>query len=299
MIRSFDELERLARGGTKKRIALAMAEEADALKAVLQAAARELGEPVLVGQEDRIRELASMERLDLKAFRIVPADGEKECSLQAVALIRSGEAEVLMKGRTATSSLMKAVLDSEHGLKGGGLLSHLTLIESKAYPKLLLMSDPGLNIAPDLAAKASIIENAVRAARHLGVARPKVAIIAAVEKVNPGSMPSTVDAAILSKMADRGQLQNCIVDGPLSLDNALSAHSCEIKGISSPVGGEADILIMPDIEAANVFYKTLGFFTDVRMAGVVVGARVPIVLPSRADSDSVKLDSILAAVALA
>jgi phosphate butyryltransferase len=299
MIRSFDELGRLARRGTKKRIALAMAEEADALKAALQAAAQGLGEPVLVGHEDRIRELASMERLDLNDLRIVPADGEKECSLRAVALIRSGEAEVLMKGRTATSSLMKAVLDSENGLRGGGLLSHLTLIESKAYPKLLLMSDPGLNIAPDLAAKASIIENAVRAARHLGIARPKVAIIAAVEKVNPGSMPSTVDAAILSKMAERGQLQNCIVDGPLSLDNALSAHSCEIKGITSSVGGEADILIMPDIEAANVFYKTLAFFTDVRMGGVVVGARVPIVLPSRADSDAVKLDSILAAVTLA
>jgi phosphate butyryltransferase len=299
MIRSFEELGRTARSAAKKRIVLAMAEETDSLKAALQAAAQGVGEPVLVGHTDRIKELASMERLDLTAFRIVHADGEKECSQRAVALIRGGEAEVLMKGRTATSSLMKAVLDSENGLKGAGLLSHLTLIESKAYPKLLMMSDPGLNIAPDLAAKASIIENAVRAARRLGVARPKVAIIAAVEKVNPGSMPATVDAAILSKMAERGQLQNCIVDGPLSLDNALSAHSCEIKGITSPVGGEADILIMPDIEAANVFYKTLAFFTDVRMAGVVVGARVPIVLPSRADSDLVKLDSILAAVALA
>jgi len=299
MIRSFEELERLARGAVKKRIVLAMAEEADALKAALKAAAQGIVEPVLVGHEDRIREMASLEQLELGGLRIVNADGEKECSQQAVALIRDGEAEVLMKGRTATSSLMKAVLDADSGLRGTGLLSHLTLIESKAYPKLLLMSDPGLNIAPDLAAKASIIENAVRAARRLGVAHPKVAVIAAVEKVNPGSMPCTVDAAILSKMAERGQLQNCIVDGPLSLDNALSAHSCEVKGIASSVGGEADILIMPDIEAANVFYKTLAFFTDVRMAGVVVGARVPIVLPSRADSDAVKLDSILAAVTLA
>jgi phosphate butyryltransferase len=299
MIRSFEELGRLARSGKKKRIVLAMAEEADALKAVLRAAAQGVVEPVLVGHEDRIRELASMERLDLDDLRIVHIDGEKECSLQAVALIRSAEAEVLMKGRTATSTLMKAVLDSQNGLKGPGLMSHLTLIESKSYPKLLMMSDPGLNIAPDLAAKASIVENAVRAARHLGITRPKVAIIAAVEKVTPGSMPATVDAAILSKMAERGQLQDCIVDGPLSLDNALSAHSCEIKGISSPVAGEADILIMPNIEAANVFYKTLAFFAEVRLAGVVVGARVPIVLPSRADSDSVKLDSILAAVALA
>jgi phosphate butyryltransferase len=204
-----------------------------------------------------------------------------------------------MKGRIATSTLMKAVLDASHSLKGPGLLSHLTLIQSPSYPKMLFMSDPGLNIAPDLNAKIGIIENAVRAARKLGVPRPKVAVIAAVEKVNPGAMPATVDAAALSKMAERGQILDCLVDGPLSLDNALSARSCEVKGIGGEVGGDADILIMPDIEAANIFYKTIAFFSEARLAGLVVGARVPIVLPSRADSDTVKYDSILAALALA
>jgi phosphate butyryltransferase len=194
---------------------------------------------------------------------------------------------------------MKAVLDSSSNLRGAGLLSHLTLIQSAAYPKLLFMSDPGVNIAPDLAVKAAIIENAVRAARKLGVFKPKVAVIAAVEKVNPGAMPATVDAAALSKMAERGQLADCLVDGPLALDCALSDRSCAVKGIGGEVAGDADILLMPDIEAANIFYKAVAFFSSARLAGVVVGARVPIVLPSRADSDAVKYDSILAALALA
>jgi phosphate butyryltransferase len=299
MIRSFEELEKAARRGTRRRLVLTMAEEEDALKAVVAAAAKGVVEPVLVGHDGHIQELAARENLDIRTFRLIHADGEKECAARAVELVRAGEAEVIMKGRISTATLMKAVLDSGNGLKGPGLMSHLTLIESKAYPKLLLMSDPGLNIAPDLAAKASIIENAVRAARRMGVVKPKVAVLAAVEKVNPGSMPATVDAALLAKMAERGQITDCLVDGPLSLDNALSAKSCEVKGIGGEVGGDADILLMPDIEAANIFYKTMAFFTEARMAGVIVGARVPIVLPSRADSDAVKYDSILAAVVIA
>jgi phosphate butyryltransferase len=299
MIRNFEELERQVRQGTRKRLVLAMAEEEDGLKAAVEAAAKGVVEPVLVGHEQQVRELAARERLDIARFRLVHAEGEKECAARAVELLRAGEAEVLMKGRIATSTLMKGVLDTGNGLRGLGLLSHLTLIQSPAYPKLIFMSDPGLNIAPDLNAKVGIIENAVRAARKLGVPRPKVAVIAAVEKVNPGAMPATVDAAALAKMAERGQIADCLVDGPLSLDNALSARSCEVKGIGGEVGGDADILLMPDIEAANVFYKAVAFFSEARMAGVVVGARVPIVLPSRADSDAIKYDSILAAIALA
>jgi len=299
MIRGFEELETLVRQGARKRLVLAMAEEEDGLKAAVAAAAQGVVEPVLVGNPRQVREVAAHEGLDLGSFRLVPAEGEKECAARAVELLRAGEAEVLMKGRMATLTLMKAVLDSANGLKGAGLISHLTLIESEAYPKMLYMSDPGVNIAPDLMAKAAIIENAVRAARLLGVIKPKVAVVAAVEKVNPGAMPATVDAAALAKMADRGQIAGCLVDGPLSLDNALSAKSCEVKGIGGEVGGDADILLMPDIEAANIFYKALAFFSGARMAGVVMGARVPIVLPSRADSDATKYYSILAAIALA
>lgn len=299
MIRGFEELENLVRQGTRKRLVLAMAEEEDGLKAAMAAAAQGVVEPVLVGNPEAVREVAAHEGLELGSFRLVPAEGEKECAARAVELLRAGEAEVLMKGRIATSTLMKAVLEPSAQLKGPGLLSHLTLIQSAAYPKLLFMSDPGLNIAPDLNAKAAIIENAVRAAQKLGVFRPKVAVVAAVEKVNPGAMPATVDAAALSKMGERGQLGDCLVDGPLALDCALSEHSCAVKGVGGEVAGDADILLMPDIEAANIFYKTVAFFSDARMAGVVVGARVPIVLPSRADSDAVKYDSILAALALA
>jgi phosphate butyryltransferase len=254
---------------------------------------------VLVGNPEQVRQVAAHEGLELGSFRLVPAEGEKECAARAVELLSAGEAEVLMKGKTATSTLMKAVLEPSARLKGPGLLSHLTLIQSAAYPKLLFMSDPGLNIAPDLHAKAAILENAVRAAQKLGVFRPKVAVVAAVEKVNPGAMPATVDAAALSKMGERGQLGDCLVDGPLALDCALSEHSCAVKGVGGEVAGDADILLMPDIEAANIFYKTVALFSGARMAGVVVGARVPIVLPSRADSDAVKYDSILAALALA
>jgi phosphate butyryltransferase len=299
MIRGFEELESLVRQGAKKRLVLAMAEEEDGLKAAVAAAAKGVVELVLLGNEEHVRELAAREHLDISRFRLVHAEGEKECAARAVELLHAGEAEVLMKGRIATSTLMKGVLDPLSNLKGPGLLSHLTLIQSPAYPKLLFMSDPGLNIAPDLSAKAAIIENAVRAARKLGVFKPKVAVVAAVEKVNPGAMPATVDAAALSKMAERGQIADCLVDGPLALDCALSDRSCAVKGIGGEVAGDADILLMPDIEAANIFYKAIGFFSDARMAGVVVGARVPIVLPSRADSDSVKYDSILAALALA
>jgi len=299
MIRGFEELESLVRQGAKKRLVLAMAEEEDGLKAALAAAAKGVVELVLVGNEENVRELAARENLDIAGFRLVHAEGEKECAARAVELLHAGEAEVLMKGRIATSTLMKGVLDPVNNLKGTGLLSHLTLIQSLAYPKLLFMSDPGLNIAPDLSAKAAIIENAVRAARKLGVFKPKVAVVAAVEKVNPGAMPATVDAAALSKMAERGQIADCLVDGPLALDCALSDRSCAVKGIGGEVAGDADILLMPDIEAANIFYKAIGFFTEARMAAVVVGARVPIVLPSRADSDAVKYDSIVAALALA
>jgi phosphate butyryltransferase len=299
MVRSFEELESLVRQGTRKRLVLAMAEEEDGLKAALAAAAQGVVEPVLVGDEAQVREAAEREGLELGACRLVAAAGEKECAARAVELVRDGQAEVLMKGKTSTSTLMKAVLDSSARLKGPGLLSHLTIIQSASYPKLLFMSDPGLNIAPDLTAKAAIIENAVRAARKLGVFKPKVAVVAAVEKVNPGAMPATVDAAALSKMAERGQLSDCLVDGPLALDCALSDRSCAVKGISGEVAGDADILLMPDIEAANVFYKAVGFFSEARMAGVVLGARVPIVLPSRADSDATKYQSILTALALA
>jgi len=298
-IATFADLERLVKSAALKRVVLAMAQEADALKAACYAAAQKIVEPVLVGDPQAIQRIAAEEGLEIGAFRLVEAGGESECAATAVQLIRGGEGDVLMKGRVSTAALMRAVLAGDSGLKASPVLSHVCIAEIGSYPKLLFMSDAGLNIAPDLPTKVAIVRNAVAMAQRFGVSRPKVAVITAVEKVNPEAMPATADAAILAKMADRGQIEGCLVDGPFALDNALSAKSCETKGIRSEVGGDADILLMPDIEAANIFYKTLAYLTDAKIAGLITGASVPIVLPSRADSDSIKYLSILAAVLIA
>ena len=299
MIRTFDELERMAKSKPSLHLALAMAEEADALKAVVAAAEQGIVEPILVGREQAIRDIAAKEGLDISAYPIETAEGEEQSAARAVELIREGQAAVLMKGKTPTAVIMRAVLNRQKGLRGPGVLSHVSIIQIDTYPKFLLMSDPGINIAPDLQTKAAIIENMVYVAHKLGIERPKVAVIAAVEKVNPTAMPVTVDAALLSKMCDRGQISGCIVDGPFALDNALSRKSCETKGIETEVGGDADALLMPDIEAANVFYKTLANLTDAKISALTIGAKVPVVMSSRADSDAIKYLSILGAVSIA
>jgi phosphate butyryltransferase len=299
MIRSFEELEENAKSKPSLQLALAMAEEVDALKAVTAAAGEGIVEPILVGNRRAIAEIAEKEGLDISPYRIESADGEEQCAAKAVELVREGEAAVLMKGRTPTAVIMRAILHRHGGLRGPGVLSHVSIIQIDTYPKLLLMSDPGINIAPDLKTKVAIIGNMVYVAHRLGIERPKVAVIAAVEKVNPAAMPVTLDAALLSKMSDRGQIPGCIVDGPFALDNALSRKSCETKGIQSEVGGDADILLMPDIEAANVFYKTLAHLTDARIAALTIGAKAPMVMSSRSDSDAIKYYSILGAVSIA
>jgi phosphate butyryltransferase len=299
MIRTFEELEQTAKSKPSRRLALAMAEEADALKAVLTAAAEGIVEPILVGNRQAISETAEEQGLDLSPYRVEPAEGEQQCAARAVELVREGEAAVLMKGRTPTAVIMRAILDRHGGLRGHGVLSHVSIIQVDRYPKLLIMSDPGINIAPDLKTKAAIIENMVYVAQKLGIERPKVAVIAAVEKVNPSAMPATVDAALLAKMSERGQIPGCIVDGPFALDNALSRKSCDTKGIQTEVGGDADALLMPDIEAANIFYKTLAHLTNAKIAAMTIGAKVPVVMSSRADNDTIKYYSILGAVSIA
>jgi phosphate butyryltransferase len=299
MIKSFQELEARAKEQPSKRVALAMAQEADALTAIVKARDENIVQPVLVGGRREIEAVAKSEKLDISSCEIVAADGEAESAARAVELVREGAADLLMKGKVATATLMKAVLDKDKGLRSAGILSHVTIAQLPNYPKLLLMSDAALNIAPDLNAKAAIIDNAVEAARRLGAEVAKVGVICAVEKVNPEAMPATADAALLSKMAERGQIKNCLIDGPFALDNAVSLKSCQVKGIRTEVGGDVDILLMPDIEAANVFYKTIAYLTDNPMAGIIMGARVPIILTSRADSDTIKYLSILAGVSLA
>ncbi len=294
---NFKTLEENAVKKPSKSVALAMAEEDDALAAIAAAAGKNIVKPILVGNPEKIKSIASQSSICIEAFEIIEADGEKACAQKAVELVKSGKADCLMKGKTATSVIMKAALDRENGLSGSGMLSHLAIIDIKSYHKLLIATDAAMNIAPELKEKVLLTENAVKIAHTLGIEKPLVAVIGAVEKVNP-SMPCTLDAAMLSKMADRGQIKGCIIDGPFALDNAISKHSCEVKGISGEVGGNADILLFPDIEAANVFYKTMAYFTDCDMAGIIAGASAPIILTSRADSERTKYLSILAGVSL-
>ena len=292
MIQSFDELISIVKGRPKKTIAVAMAEEDDVLLAISHAQREGIADGVLVGNKEKIIACGLKHQIDISHFDIVHADDENQSVVRAIQLVREHLADTLMKGKCATATLLKGVLDKDLGLRSGKFLSHFAAFEVPTYPKLIFMSDAGMNIAPDLQTKIAIVENAVAAVRPLGISQPKVAVIAAVEKVNYDSMPCTVDAAILSKMGGRGQIKGAIIDGPLALDNAVSARACEIKGIDSPVGGDADVLIMPDIEAANVFYKAMTYLGQSRTAGIITGAKVPIILTSRAGSEETKFLSI-------
>jgi len=296
MIKSFDELVEKVKGEPKKTLAVAMAQDEDVLLALDRAYEAGLADAVLVGDKEEIKARSKSVGVDVTRFDIVNEKDEKHCIVRAIQFVREGLANTLMKGKCNTATLLKGVLDKELGLRAGNLLSHLGVFNVPTYRKLILMSDAGMNIAPDLNAKIVITENAVAIAHRLGIDCPKVALIAAVEKVNPGAMPCTEDAAIISKMAGRGQIKGAIIDGPLAVDNAINSHACEVKGIKSQVGGDADILIMPNIEAGNCFYKTMAYLSGSKTAGVIVGAKVPIILTSRADNDETKFLSIALAL---
>jgi len=280
----------LAKGSV--RIAVAAAQDDAVLAAVEDARRRGLVDAVLIGDRDAISRVAEAEKIDLSPYEIVHEPDVSQAAASAVAHVRNGDAALVMKGLLDTSAILKAVLNKETGLNAGRLASHIGVIESPHYHKLFVITDSAINIAPGLADKVDIIRNAVDVSRALGVALPKVALLAAVEKVNPEKMPCTADAAILTQMNRRGQIPRCVIDGPLALDNAVSAEAARIKKIDSPVAGDADILVSPDIEAANILYKCLLDLGGAKGAGLVVGAKAPIVLTSRADSAETKLASI-------
>lgn len=284
-------LEAAKENPKRQRLALAAAEDKDALEAVKDAVEWGIVAAILVGDGEKITALAGQIGLDLNQCQLIDEANPMTAARKAVAMVSGGDAELVMKGKVGTADILRAVLDKEKGLRTGNLLSHVTAMDVNGFDRLLFMTDGAMNVAPDLGEKAQIIQNAVDVARALGVALPKVAVIGAVELVNP-DMPATVDAALLAKMADRGQIKNAIVDGPLALDNAVSSHSAQVKGIESPVAGEADILLMPNIEAGNVLYKANIYFARARAASVIAGAKAPVVLTSRSDSHQAKLDSI-------
>jgi phosphate butyryltransferase len=296
MLKSFLEIEQQVKDEKQRTIAVAMAEDSDILVALERARSQGLAKAILTGEKAKILSILSENQIDGKEYDIIDSAGEKESVAEAVSLVRHKKAQVLMKGLCSTSVFLKGLLDKENGLRSGKIISHLALFESPNYHKLLMMSDAAMNIAPDISEKICIIENALNAAHKIGYHNPKVAIISAVEKVNPTGIPSSADAAIIAKMADRGQIKGGIIDGPLALDNALSLQSCEIKGLKTPVGGETDICIVPNIETGNAFYKLLTILGNAKVAGIIVGAKSPVVLTSRADSEESKYLSILTAL---
>ena len=286
-----------SRGGVR-RLAAVCPYEADALEAIAEAHRRGLVDARLVGDEGRIRGKAAELGLDLSGCSFIPASDDYQAAQLAVTAVSSGEADLLMKGMIKTASLLKAVLNKEWGLRSGALLSHLAIVEPDGIGRPIGITDGGMNIAPDLAAKEAIIANAVECFHQLGVACPKVACLAAVEVVNP-DMPATGDAAALTAMNRRGQISGCLVDGPLAVDNAIDAAAAKTKGIDSPVAGQADILLVPSIEPGNMVGKTVMFLARKSCAGVILGAKAPVVMTSRFDSMESKLLSISLGAAIA
>jgi phosphate acetyltransferase len=273
-------------------IAVAVAWPADdiSLLGALEAAQHRLIVPVLVGPRPLMLAAAQTLKHNLSGLRIVEADSPEEAAAQAVALCRRAECAALMKGSLHTDVLMHEVTKAETGLRGPRRLSHVFVMDVPNYSKLLLITDAAVNIYPTLEEKADIVQNAIDLAHVLGIGQPKVAILSAVETVTP-KIASTIDAAALCKMAERGQIRGGIVDGPLAFDNAVSLRAARIKHITSPVAGQADILVVPDLESGNMLAKQLEYLADAEAAGIVLGARVPIVLTSRADSAKARLAS--------
>ncbi len=268
------------------------------LRTAVEAARAGLITPILVGPEAKIRAVAAEFGIDIAALRIEPAPHSHAAAARAVALVREGQARLLMKGALHTDELLHEVMQAATGLRTGKRLSHVYVMDVPSYPKPLLVTDAAINIAPDLEAKCCIVQNAIDLAHSLGIATPRVAILAAVETVNP-AMQSTLDAAALCKMAERGQITGGVLDGPLAFDNAISLVAARQKGIASPVAGLADILVVPNIEAGNILAKQLTFLANADAAGIVLGASVPIILTSRADTERTRLSSCALAVMMA
>jgi phosphate acetyltransferase len=279
----YEQLLALCSGLAPAVTAVAHPCEASALAGALDAARLGLIRPILVGPAEKIRSVAREAGLSLDGVRIEDVEHSHAAAIRSVELVRAGEAEVLMKGSLHTDELMAAVVAKEGGLRTGRRISHVFLMDVPTYPKVLIITDGAINIAPTLEDKVDIVQNAIDLARWLDVERPKVAILSAVETVT-SKMPSTIDAAALCKMAERGQITGGLLDGPLAFDNAISREAALTKGIHSEVAGDPDILLAPDLEAGNILAKQLTFLANADSAGLVLGARVPIILTSRADS---------------
>jgi len=297
MFTSLNAFVELAKAKPKRKIAVAAAADEPVLEAVCNAMKDGIIEPILVGERVAIEEIARKINFDLSGVEIIDIKDPYEASVKAVSIVREGKAQIIMKGLVSTGPLMKAVLDKEKGLRKGGTLSHIAFFETQFYHKLIAVTDAALNVAPEFDEKVEIVKNAVEAYHKLGIKNPKVAVVSAVETVNP-KMDATIHAAMMTQMNRRGQIKGCIIDGPLALDNAVSEEAAHHKGIKSEVAGDVDIIMCPDINSGNVLYKSLNFLGGAVAAAVIMGAKVPVVLTSRADSDKSKQMSIALAAAM-
>ena len=296
VLRKLADLKGIVAKEPTRKLVLAAAQDQHSLSAVLRAWKDGIIEPILIGDKEVIQNIAVSNGYDITGLRIIH-EPEIEMAVElAVKMGSSKQADILMKGKVGTSTLLKCVLNKEWGLRTGNLLSHIALFEVDTYHKLIAVADVAMNIAPNLQDKISIVNNTVSCLHKLGIPIPKVAVLGAVEMVNE-NMEATLHAALLSKMNQRDQIKGCLIDGPLAFDNAISLESAQHKSIRSEIAGDTDFLLMPDIEVGNVLYKSLVFFAKAKVASIILGAQVPIVLTSRSDTEQAKYDSILLAAA--
>ena len=297
VIKNFDELiKKVQSFEGKKKVAVAAAHDEHALEAVFHAVENNIIEPVLIGDKEKIKQIAAKLGKAVSDDSIIETADDNEAAAKAVELARNGQVDFIMKGKLQTADLLRAVVDKEKGLRTGKVMSHVSIQEVPTYHKLIITTDGGMMMYPDLEQKKKIIENAVGVLHSLGYENPKVGVLAAVETVNP-KMPESVDGGKLKEMNQNGEITGCIVEGPISYDLAMNKESAEIKGYSSPVAGDPDILIVPNITAGNILGKCLVYSAGAKMAGFIVGAKVPIVLTSRGSSSEEKYLSLVISAA--
>ena len=299
-IRTLEDILILAKkDAVQKKLVLVGADNSESLKSLREAMRYELVQPVLIGDKREITKLARASKFTLRGIEVIDQPSHKEAALAGVAMCRSGEVDILMKGSVGTDVVLRAVLDREKGLGRGGLLSNVTVFESPTEKRLLFMTDPAVNINPDVARKVEMLRNAVWVAKRLGFASVKAAVLTAVEKINPRDMPATADAAVLARMGEAGQIPGAEVAGPYALDIAVSKKAAKCKNIEGPVAGRADVLLCPEIHSANVLYKSLVYFAGREVANALVGVKTPLVMTSRSDSLLTKLYTIALSAVLA
>lgn len=290
-IKSLNRFIDIAKSRDKKKIVVAAAEDEHVLGAIKDAVANNIIEPIFVGNKLKIDAIASKIEFDVSKIELIEESDPAKSAHIAVKQVKDGSAQILMKGLVGTADFLRAILHKDNGLRKGDLLSHIGFFEVPTYHKLIALTDAAQNIYPDFNEKISILKNSLDLFKHLGYERPKIACLAAIEGVNP-KMPSTMDAAALTQMNRRNQINGCLIDGPLAFDNAVSKLSAQHKGITSEVAGDTDLLFAPNIEVANVLYKSFTYFANATVAAIILGASVPVVLTSRSDSDKSKLMSI-------